>query len=338
MSIPDIVYKGHGTGNDFVIYADPEGQYEPTAAEVRRITDRHFGIGGDGLIRLTHPRNVSDLDEATVASLEGDGVQWFMDYRNADGSLAQMCGNGTRVSALFAQTVAQIQAEAHNAGIQAQNGASMVSDTTVSDASADHSSHAFILGTRAGVKTIHAVPDDPVLGTQLFQVDMGPWSVGSPDDYVVTLPAARGQAVGTYADLGNPHIVVVAQNQSENTTLRQQAAQSDLGKVSQLDLTKAPIIEPVLESGQNVEFLEVLSADAHADAGRANMRVNERGVGETLSCGTGLCASAAVLRSFTGISHWTIGVPGGTLRVDVEADRVLLTGAARIVARIELRK
>ncbi|MFT8358047.1 diaminopimelate epimerase [Bifidobacterium aquikefiri] len=325
MSIPDIVYKGHGTGNDFVIYADPDGQYEPTAEEVRHITDRHFGIGGDGLIRLTHPRDVSDLREAAVESLEDAGAQWFMDYRNADGSLAQMCGNGTRVSALFAQKVAL------DSGFNPQEG-----DSTAGEASAERSNHAFILGTRAGVKKIRAIPDDPVLGTQLFQVDMGPWSVGAADEYTVTLPTFEGRAMGTYADLGNPHIVVVAQNHSDNTTLKRQAAQSDLGEVSQLDLTRAPIVQPALESGQNVEFLEVMSTDSTADAGTANMRVNERGVGETLSCGTGLCASAAVLRGFTGIGHWTIGVPGGTLRVDVEPDRVLLTGTARIVARIEL--
>ena len=55
MSIPSIVYKAHATGNDFVVYADPDGRYEPTADEVRFLCDRHFGIGGDGLIRLTKP-------------------------------------------------------------------------------------------------------------------------------------------------------------------------------------------------------------------------------------------------------------------------------------------
>ena len=52
MSIPSIVYKAHATGNDFVVYLDAEGTYEPTADEVRFLCDRHFGIGGDGLIRL----------------------------------------------------------------------------------------------------------------------------------------------------------------------------------------------------------------------------------------------------------------------------------------------
>lgn len=67
MSIPSIVYKAHATGNDFVVYADPDGRYEPTADEVRFLCDRHFGIGGDGLIRLAHPQDVSDLKETQLA-------------------------------------------------------------------------------------------------------------------------------------------------------------------------------------------------------------------------------------------------------------------------------
>ena len=66
MSIPNIVYKAHATGNDFVVYVDPEGAYEPTADEVRMLCERHFGIGGDGLIRLAHPKDVSDLNDAQV--------------------------------------------------------------------------------------------------------------------------------------------------------------------------------------------------------------------------------------------------------------------------------
>ena len=96
MSIPSIVYKAHATGNDFVVYLDAEGTYEPTADEVRFLCDRHFGIGGDGLIRLTHPQAVSDLNDKQIAVCAADNADWFMDYRNADGSLAEMCGNGTR--------------------------------------------------------------------------------------------------------------------------------------------------------------------------------------------------------------------------------------------------
>lgn len=102
MSIPSIVYKAHATGNDFVVYLDEDGTHEPTADEVRFLCDRHFGIGGDGLIRLAHPQAVSDVNERQIADCAAGDADWFMDYRNADGSLAEMCGNGTRDHAVRA--------------------------------------------------------------------------------------------------------------------------------------------------------------------------------------------------------------------------------------------
>lgn len=103
MSLPQRVTKTHATGNDFVVYLDKSGKFEPTADEVRFLCDRHFGIGGDGLIRLTRPDFVSDLSDDQLSDVLAGGAKWFMDYRNADGSLAEMCGNGTRAITLFAQ-------------------------------------------------------------------------------------------------------------------------------------------------------------------------------------------------------------------------------------------
>ena len=103
MSLPQRVTKTHATGNDFVVYLDKSGKFEPTADEVRFLCDRHFGIGGDGLIRLTRPDFVSDLSDDQLSDVLAGGTKWFMDYRNADGSLAEMCGNGTRAITLFAQ-------------------------------------------------------------------------------------------------------------------------------------------------------------------------------------------------------------------------------------------
>ncbi len=84
--------KGHGTGNDFVILPDPDGQLDPSADLVARLCDRRFGVGGDGVLRVVRTK---------AARTEVDGGQeapeWFMDYRNADGSVAEMCGNGVRV-------------------------------------------------------------------------------------------------------------------------------------------------------------------------------------------------------------------------------------------------
>lgn len=298
MSIPSIVYKAHATGNDFVVYLDTDGEYEPTADEVRFLCDRHFGIGGDGLIRLAHPQAVSDLNERQLADCVDGNAEWFMDYRNADGSLAEMCGNGTRAITLFAQ----------RQGIAGKPG-----------------EEPFRLGTRAGVKILTAIGNVPELGDDVFQVEMGAWKRGEIDDYEVTIPGMEGCAKGTFVDMGNPHVVALVED-----------GIASLPAVEELDLVAKPVVSPKIESDQNVEFVRVDKRDEANNAGTATMRVNERGCGETLSCGTGLCATAITLRAKTGLDHWTITVRGGTLRVDVSDEDVKLTGSATIVGKIQL--
>lgn len=298
MSIPSIVYKAHATGNDFVVYLDEDGTHEPTADEVRFLCDRHFGIGGDGLIRLAHPQAVSDVNERQIADCAAGDADWFMDYRNADGSLAEMCGNGTRAITLFAQ----------RQGIADQPGGKP-----------------FHLGTRAGVKILTSLGDVPGLGKDVFQVEMGAWKRGDVDGYEVTIPGTSGSARGTFVDMGNPHVVAVLED-----------AFASLPNVEDLDLVTKPVVAPEIPSDQNVEFVRIDEQSEGDDAGEATMRVNERGCGETLSCGTGLCATAITLRAKTGIDHWTITVRGGTLRVDVTDEDVKLTGSATIVSKIEL--
>lgn len=298
MSIPSIVYKAHATGNDFVVYLDEDGTHEPTADEVRFLCDRHFGIGGDGLIRLAHPQAVSDVNERQIADCAAGDADWFMDYRNADGSLAEMCGNGTRAITLFAQ----------RQGIADQPGGKP-----------------FRLGTRAGVKALTSLGDVSGLGKDVFQVEMGAWKRGDVDGYEVTIPGTSGSARGTFVDMGNPHVVAVLED-----------AFASLPNVEDLDLVTKPVVAPEIPSDQNVEFVRIDEQSEGDDAGEATMRVNERGCGETLSCGTGLCATAITLRAKTGIDHWTITVRGGTLRVDVTDEDVKLTGSATIVGKIEL--
>jgi diaminopimelate epimerase len=87
--------KGHGTGNDFVILLDVDGQFELSAELVARICDRHFGVGGDGVLRVVRTEAAGD------GAASGQVAEWFMDYRNADGSVAEMCGNGVRVFARY---------------------------------------------------------------------------------------------------------------------------------------------------------------------------------------------------------------------------------------------
>ena len=89
------VLKGHGTGNDFVLVPDPDAAIELTAAQVRALADRRTGIGADGVLRV-----VPTAASPEVADQAGD-AHWFMDYRNADGSVAETCGNGARVFARY---------------------------------------------------------------------------------------------------------------------------------------------------------------------------------------------------------------------------------------------
>ncbi|MCX4819806.1 diaminopimelate epimerase [Streptomyces sp. NBC_01142] len=101
---PIAFLKGHGTENDFVIVPDPDNAVELPASTVARLCDRRAGIGGDGLLHVVrsaaHPE----------AQLMADEAEWFMDYRNADGSIVEMCGNGVRVFARYLQRVGHVEA------------------------------------------------------------------------------------------------------------------------------------------------------------------------------------------------------------------------------------
>ncbi len=83
--------KGHGTENDFVILPDPDGVLDLTPEAVARLCDRRAGIGADGVLRVVR----------TKATEHEADAEWFMDYRNADGGVAEMCGNGIRVFARY---------------------------------------------------------------------------------------------------------------------------------------------------------------------------------------------------------------------------------------------
>ncbi|HYS37246.1 MAG TPA: diaminopimelate epimerase, partial [Pseudonocardiaceae bacterium] len=83
--------KGHGTENDFVLLPDLDAALDLTAERVRALCDRQRGLGADGVLRVL-PARAADVDTA---------ADWFMDYRNADGSIAEMCGNGVRVFARY---------------------------------------------------------------------------------------------------------------------------------------------------------------------------------------------------------------------------------------------
>ena len=262
--------KGHGTENDFVLLPDAEGELDLTADLVRRLCDRRAGVGADGVLRVV--RTEAD-DEARALPGAAD-ARWFMDYRNADGSLAEMCGNGIRVFARYL----------------VQEGLEPAGELTVL--------------TRDGVKTVRlAVTGD-------VTVDMGPATLPGTDRKVI-VGAHTWSAVEVTT--GNPHAVVFVE---------------DLADAGELQVT--PLVEPPFPDGVNVEFV-VRRGDRHVA-----IRVHERGVGETRSCGTGACAvmvaSARADGAEPGVTY-VVDVPGGRLSVTERADgHVELTGPAVLVA------
>lgn len=277
--------KGHGTGNDFVIVADPEGELDLSDAQVAALCDRRFGIGADGLLRVVRSAR---LPEGAAALVEDPDAEWFMDYRNADGSAAEMCGNGVRVFAKY------------------------LLDTGLATLEAGST---LPVGTRAGVR-------DVTRSETGFQVDLGRWRTvaGEPTVRARGIDVARP---GLGIDVGNPHVVVALASEDE---------------LSSLDLTVQPIMEPLPEHGANVEFVVPLEPLVRDGIGHVRMRVFERGVGETLSCGTGVAATALAVREWAGEgapSHWRVDVPGGRLAVRMfpaeDGEHVALSGPATLV-------
>ncbi|HWT33072.1 MAG TPA: diaminopimelate epimerase [Microbacterium sp.] len=271
--------KGHGTGNDFVIVPDADGALDLTADQVAVLCDRRFGIGADGILRVVRSAH---LDVGTDAAAQG--AEWFMDYRNADGSIAEMCGNGIRVYLHY------------------------LLSTGLATLGADGEMR---IGTRNGVLTMTRSD----LG---YEVDLGAFRIASGEPLVRArgLPVARpGQGI----DVGNPHVVVAIAGDAE---------------LDGLDLTVQPIIQPEPPLGANVEFVVPADPLVHDGIGHIRMRVFERGVGETLSCGTGVAAAALAVREWAGAAapdHWRVEVPGGVLGVRMVGDHVLLSGPASLV-------
>jgi diaminopimelate epimerase len=151
--------KGHGTENDFVVLPDPRAKRELTPALAARLCDRRAGIGADGVLRVVRTA-------AGPAPEQADRAEWFMDYRNADGSIAEMCGNGIRV---FARYLLE-------RGLAA--------------------GPSFAVATRSGIRQVRAEPDGRIT------VDMGPVSVLGPGRAVIGGAVREGLRIS----VGNPHL------------------------------------------------------------------------------------------------------------------------------------
>jgi diaminopimelate epimerase len=273
--------KGHGTENDFVLVPDLDGALGLSTARAAALADRRVGVGGDGVIRVV-PTELADED--AVRRQAGE-ARWFMDYRNADGSLSEMCGNGTRVLAAYLR----------REGLE----------------TADE----FVIATRAGAKRVHSE------GLE-WAVDLGPWRLADPDtadrdgfDALVHLDGGDPYSALS-VDLGNPHTVV---------------ALPEAVDLSAVDLSRPPVVRPEPPHGTNVELVRPVGP------GHLALRVHERGVGETRSCGSGACAAAVATSFWAGAlddaAEWTVEVPGGRLTVRLlPGHGVELAGPAVLVA------
>jgi diaminopimelate epimerase len=267
------VVKGHGTENDFVIVPDFDAVLELTPQLARALCDRHSGIGADGVLRAV----ASENDPATAAMAHE--AAYFMDYRNADGSAAEMCGNGVRVFVRYLRSIG------------------LVGSSTA-------------VATRGGVKRTWLTDEGDVI------VDMGSPLILADRPVVTAAPSVHG-VPAVAVELPNPHVVVPVASRAE---------------LDALDLGRPPRVEPARPEGQNIEFV------VREGPRRLRMRVHERGVGETRSCGTGICAAvAAAAGARPNGSAWTVDVPGGTCQVTWQPDEAMyLRGPAVLVGEVEL--
>lgn len=273
--------KMHGCGNDYIYINGAEcgipAQDKPEL--VQRLSDRHFGIGGDGVIFI-NPSDEADFE---------------MEMYNADGSRAEMCGNGIRCVAKYV----------YDKGLADR--------TQISIVSAGKIKYLTLTVENEKVSMVRVDMGKPELNASLIPV------ISEKEQVVDEEITVREKVYRmTCVSMGNPHAVVFADN------------------VADLDLTK---IGPHFEQHErfpkriNTEFVRVI--DRHT----VEMRVWERGTGETLACGTGCCATAVacVLNGKTE-DDITVKVLGGEIRIqwDREADTVFMTGPATTVFEGEI--
>ncbi len=274
--------KMHGLGNDFIVIDDRGGRLDLSPEAVEWLCDRNLGIGADGLILIR---------EAT--SPDADYAWWF---RNADGSVAEMCGNGIRCFAKFVVDHGLVGPQADVVRVETLLG--VYSDDVVRDEDGAMASATVDMG-------------EPVLVPARIPTTLG---CEDSEDPVVdcALETTQGTVRVTCVSMGNPHCVIF---------------------VDDVDDAPVHVIGPELETHPvfpkktNVEFVQVLDDD------RLRVRVWERGVGETLACGTGACAAmVAAALTCRGGREATVELPGGELTIRWDAGgHVFMTGPAREV-------
>ena len=283
-----IFAKGHGTQNDFVVLPDTEAKLSLTPARVAALCDRRRGLGADGVLRVT---TAGAALAAGVLDRLPDGVSagnWYMDYRNADGSIAQMCGNGVRVFAHYLR------------------------------ANGWETRDEFVVGSLAGPRPVSVHRVDATNAD--VTVDMGKANTLGSGGKAFEATVGGRRFAGLAVDVGNPHLACV---DPDLTT--EALAALDVAAPVNFDRNQFP-------DGVNVE---VLTAPA---GGVVRMRVHERGVGETRSCGTGTVAAAVAALAAAGADTGTLTVcvPGGEVVVTITDATSYLRGPSVLVAHGEV--
>ena len=264
--------KMHGIGNDYVYVNCFKEKIENPGEVAKRISDRHFGIGSDGLI-LIKPSQIADFE---------------MEMYNSDGSLGAMCGNGIRCVAKYVYDYG------------------LTDKTQIS------------VATESGIKYLDLTVEDGKV--VLVKVDMGA-PILEPEKIPAKVSKATGEKLTvqgkeyevTCISMGNPHCIVCVDD-VEGLAIEQ----------------VGPFFErhEVFPDRVNTEFIKVL------DRNTVQMRVWERGAGETWACGTGACAVAVacILNGWTE-REVTVKLRGGDLRIcwDQDKNTVFMTGPAATV-------
>ena len=282
--------KGHGTQNDFVVLPDIHTKRDLTVAAVQALCDRQRGLGADGVLRVT---TVGAALEGGVLEDKPAGVSsedWFMDYRNADGSIAEMCGNGVRVFAHYLRSV----------GLEHRD--------------------EFVVASLAGPRPVRINSWSQL--TADVTVDMGPVKEFGAGEASVGGRRFSGLAI----DVGNPHLACVDPDLTvEDLRILDVGAQVSFDEV-------------LFPDGVNIEVLTAPVNGTDAAVGAVHMRVHERGVGETRSCGTGTVAAAYAALRHLGQSagEIVVNIPGGQVRVTVTAESSFLRGPSMLLADGEI--
>ncbi|SFD64459.1 diaminopimelate epimerase [Streptomyces aidingensis] len=283
--------KGHGTENDFVILPDPLGGLRLSAATVARLCDRRAGLGGDGLLRVVR------CDAIPEGRALAGRAEWFMDYRNADGSLAEMCGNGIRVFARYLERAALIRPEDGEVPI----------------------------GTRAGIRHVRLTGTGSGDGADggdggAVTVAMGAARLPSGPGESVTVTIGDRRWPARHVDMGNPHAVAFV---------------ADLAEAG--PLLEPPAVTPAAAypHGTNVEFVTRRGPGHIALRVHERGSGETRSCG-TGACAAMVAAARRDGRdpAADGTSvHYTVDVPGGRLEISEHPDgAVEMTGPAVIVA------